>query len=83
MKISKRVREQAAMICAIAASTVLEQSDAWESIGVPRNGSAAQLIWSAIESLRPDWKPCIPPWAEVYAEAESMLRTGWTNGDET
>ena len=80
MKISKRVREEAALVMAIGASTSHEPFDVWKTLGLRKGG----LVWEltldaqheAMARLQGYIWPQIP-WHEVYAEAEAMLRTGW------
>lgn len=85
MKISKRVREEAALILAIGASTLRDHHDAWEATGVPYIGRSAAIVLDAIAVAR-DGRSRLPrnrrEWQEVYAEAESLLRCGWSPGDE-
>lgn len=81
MKISKRVREEAAMICAIAASN--EWTGDWNNrLGdppKPGKTAAGNLAWAAqrityrVWRESPHWNPSAP-----WAEAESLLRTGWS-----
>lgn len=78
MKISKKVREEAALICAIAASTP----------------SYANYYGGVVRDLglgrRPSFDVALSAWMHVHrinqdhtdAEAESLLRTGWCPGDE-
>ena len=74
MKISKRVREEAAMICAIAASN--------EGRHLPRLGTAARALADRAFMAVPYWDRDMPtfaiPMIEQWAEAESWLRTGWS-----
>lgn len=84
MKISAKVREQAAMICAIAASNEWSDFPDLPGGGMPahRDASPAHaLAWDANAVARkawlkvswPEWEPEAP-----WAEAEALLRTGWT-----
>lgn len=85
MKISKRVREEAAMICAIAASN--EWTDCLDvpGGGMPEQATtspAHELAWAANRVARKAWDEI--EWADgwrpeaPWAEAESLLRTGWS-----
>ena len=96
MKISKRVREDAALICAIAASNDTERGERpsydrevaqwiglWrgDMTKTHRHSAAVRLAlaaWIAIWNALPmgNWTP------EIDAEAESLLRCGWSPGDE-
>ena len=77
MKITKRVRDEAALICAVAASNgkpisishVVEQLD--RSID-----DAAHLAVKAWDEAHVVYR-CEGGVALEYAEAEAMLRTGW------
>lgn len=80
-KYSKRVREEAALICAIAASSGGWGSDEWsygtisQLLGLTDTDYADCLAWDAWMSL-----------GERYgysdrardAEAEALIRTGWS-----
>lgn len=84
MKISKRVREQAALICAIAACELPEEPQ-WQIRGdkalytnierwLDADVDATRLALAA-------WREVGPRrvWTQaVDAEAESLLRTGWS-----
>ena len=76
-KISKRTREQAAMICAIAASNDVNQPyvDVVETVGMRVSDQAMDLAIKAhakvIYSLVPDRDG-------ADAEAEALIRTGWS-----
>lgn len=83
MKISKKVREEAAVICAIAASNS-DLHDAYgvvqRELGGRRHNSAERLAinaWSKVFSAAADVSAPL-----VDAEAEALLRTGWCPGDE-
>lgn len=79
MKISKRTREQAALICAMWASSgdAVGLSDAQQSLGLSALARrVADLAWSAARQV-----PLACPndsWRPRCAEAEAMLRTGWS-----
>ena len=83
-RISRKVREEAALICAIAAST--------ECGGRPVFLSASGVaIDASLEAMSVAYKAAAVTdrlvykhgnFHEVDAEAESLLRTGWCPGDE-
>jgi hypothetical protein len=89
MKISKKVREQAAMICAIAASTPNEHGtrpfydvEVAQWLGLWRGTCAKTYAKEPAVKLALDaWGfvfDCGERWtAETDAEAEAILRTGW------
>jgi len=72
-------RRAAALICAIAASSLSEEgvaavllSEAAEDgLGLRRFGPACHLAAQAVTACG------VTPWPARCAEAESMLRTGW------
>lgn len=76
MRISKRVREQAAMICAIAASTP-DLAESYDMVvahlDADRGPSLdlAMCAWRRVDKAAMDL-------ANIDAEAEAMLRTGWS-----
>lgn len=77
MKIPPRVREEAALICAIAASTP-DLHDAYravcDALGIDRDGGSMSLALDAWDAARPySWSG-----GERDAEAEALLRTGWS-----
>lgn len=84
VKISKKVREEAALICAIAASggVTPERGDRrsrvygeiHRSLGVGGSDEALGLAIYAYVCLS-EFMPWTP---EFDAEAEAMIRTGWT-----
>jgi hypothetical protein len=82
VKISKKVREQAAMICAIAASTETDYGtrptyewDVAPWLGVDRCHPSVTL---ALKAWRKAFRRDGGPWTAVIdAEAEAILRTGW------
>lgn len=81
MKITKRTREQAALICAISASNW--DPNMWQAAlaaGVdPSDTTSFSLAVDAccfvVDSLG---NPHGTPNPETRAEAEALLRTGWT-----
>lgn len=82
-RISKRVRAQAVLIASCEASNpefVEDTFGAAAEIGLPKRGAAAELAFDA-------WRHVVRsrayegyehPRQAVPAEAESLLRTGWT-----
>lgn len=88
MKISKKVREEAALICALQASSDLERchpelndNDIAATLGV--DGQAILLAWNAWLYVANALGWPYPIESPVLdAEAEALLRTGWSPGDE-
>ena len=79
MKISRKVREEAALAMAICASQ--RESWPWFFDDITKNPSAqnlCRLAWDATYDDDDDARH----WRERYAEAESLLRCGWSPGDE-
>lgn len=74
MKISKRTREQAALICAIAASTDWSQCDGWDGI-IEHSGDREAVACAVAAWLDAGSDVAL---SERWAEAESLLRTGWS-----
>lgn len=79
MKISKKTREQAALICAIAASN-FDFAESYSAIVIGlwpnsrgRSDAYDLALWAWDEASRLGL-----PWPCVDAEAESLLRTGWS-----
>lgn len=76
-RISKRTREEAALICAIAASNQNSPFDgtygAEAGLGLVHNSVPGALARDALMAARPGNHA-----AETYADAEALLRTGWT-----
>jgi hypothetical protein len=71
MPISKRVRDEAAMLCALMASSNAEPCNV---LGVdPFLGASANLAREAYWAT-----PRQSPRRAEWAEAEAMLRTGWS-----
>ena len=85
MKISKRVREEAALICAASASHVTCYRSHWTAdvaTGLGIDGDAIVIAaWAILHAGRNlGWEPLEPGrlWPRSHdAEAEAMLRTGW------
>lgn len=76
---SKRVREEAALICAIAASN--RDMNDWyggvaDETGIQRQGEAFDLAIAAWCHALPASGALGP--GELDAEAEALIRTGWT-----
>lgn len=84
MNISKRAREQAALICAIAASNpdlTCSYDDVRISLGLPTHNHADRVWGKTLDSAA--WRfVCRHSHgqtnAEVDAEAEALIRTGWS-----
>lgn len=85
MKISKAVREEAALLCAIAASSFqpgpssLTTWEAGRGIGLHDSHESqwlAHQAWLAAPGV--DSNDYRTDRSERYAEAESRLRTGWS-----
>jgi len=74
MKISKRTREQAALLCSMAAcAEVASLIGASDRAGISPLSRVFTLAWNAyMES------PAASQPRATYAEAESLLRTGWS-----
>ena len=81
MKITKKVREEAALICAVSASTRVQSGTGFtysviaSHLGLDDKSPAFMLAFKAWLNARPigcDWTQ------ETDAEAEALLRTGWT-----
>ena len=71
MPISKRVRDEAAMLCALMASS---NADAINVLGVdPFLSASANLAREAYWAT-----PRQSPRRAEWAEAEALLRTGWS-----
>ena len=86
MKITRKVREEAALLCAIAASTSwelmplhedasLDHSSEWFQSGSPDvHTEAGALAIAAAATVEVGYFTADERWAE----AEAMLRTGWS-----
>ena len=81
VKISKRVREEAALICAIGASAEepMHVGAIENKVGMKRYdaGTIAAQAYCVTRPLIMN-----EPIQLAYAEAESLLRDGWSPGDE-
>jgi hypothetical protein len=80
MKITQRTRAQAALICAVTASS--NRTGEWDidaevcrDLGITPRGAAHDLATSAWMHAGKAWGALT---AEREAEAEAMLRTGWS-----
>lgn len=79
MKISKKTREQAALICAIAASNFdFAESYSAIAIGLWPNGRGRSDAYDLALRAWDEASRLGLPWPCVDAEAESLLRTGWS-----
>jgi hypothetical protein len=90
MKITKQLREDAAVLCAIAASTdwcdnkgslAVATAEIYSPYGpVPdKTLEAGMLAWKAERVAYAAWRESQHWTPETHwAEAEAMLRTGWT-----
>lgn len=85
MRFSKKMREEAIMICAVAASTpwlTCNYRETRMSLGLPSYSQPGTAWGHTLESLA--WRyvcqqqGCDHSTAEVDAEAEALLRTGWS-----
>lgn len=80
-RISKRVREEAALLCALRASYFGGSPNGFYVVDYVASecgiGPAAlSLAWAALDAIplaRSEYNA-----SECWAEAEAMLRTGWT-----
>lgn len=83
MKISKKTREQAALICAIAASN-FDFAESYSAIAIglwPNSRGRSDAYDLAHDLAFRAWDEASRlglPWPCVDAEAESLLRTGWS-----
>jgi hypothetical protein len=80
-RISKEVREEAAMICAIAASCRFTGAEAGDATGASELAmSLAYRSW--FHSMHGSSHRFGSDWSQDWAEAEALLRTGWSPGDK-
>lgn len=85
MRISKRVRNEAAMIAALGASSCIAkvcgygQHHTW----LMSSHAASKLASNAYQEVLDDCASIHYDWRAVWAEAEALLRTGWTPGGES
>lgn len=79
MKISKRIREEAALIlahCASGREFAVYTSDAAEWLEMPLDTGAHRLAFDAADHVQ---RITLAGWRrEDYAEAEALLRCGWS-----
>lgn len=75
MKITKRVREEAALYCSALASSPGIWRHCHSDYEV--SGDAFELWWNAYKYVR-DARDADGNGREWCAEAEALLRTGWT-----
>ena len=75
MRISKKLRDEAATICAVCASEPI-------FLGASRASAALGFRFDAIQLACHAWMAAAYPHnldsPLAYAEAEALLRTGWT-----
>ena len=82
-RISRRTREQAALICAIAASTPsMTEAYALVRVNARTDDAAYALAFGAWVQAHGDRGWSSPADPAVDAEAEALLRCGWSPGDE-
>jgi hypothetical protein len=79
-RISKRTRDRAALICQIAASNeIWNYTDIARRLGYRGDDEASLAAHAyAVVTVRGGMRPL----AERDAEAESLLRCGWSPGDK-
>lgn len=79
MKISKRVREEAIVLCSIAASNY---DVTIHDLGISSDHPALQLASDARFAVDPKmyFRPC-DEYQNAAREAEGLLRDGWCPGD--
>lgn len=91
MKISKKTREEAALICAVAASNEASfppcpyYSDVANALGLDysQDGWSRDSVMLAVDAWQHVLSNTTGAWRwrrEHDAEAECLLRTGWTPG---
>jgi hypothetical protein len=80
-RISKRVREEAALVMAVCASNDCGTIDACNWLDLPHWGDRDDLETAAFIAALEAWRHWLGKYRkprEAYAEAEAMLRTGWS-----
>jgi hypothetical protein len=85
MKITKRTREQAALICQMAASSSSRRRshgthDTCAALGVDQDSESAELAVEAFLVALSAWLKWLGPNRRpipAFAEAEALLRCGW------
>lgn len=73
MKITKKVREEAALLLSVAACTPANIASAATAMGASE--SARELAHDAFYDRS---VPFLDPWHATYAAAEQLLRSGWS-----
>jgi hypothetical protein len=80
-RISKKVREEAALLCALAASNHWHGARPHHPQGPipPKDSEAGRLAYAAEKLTWSIWRKS-PLWTSEahWAEAEALLRCGWT-----
>ena len=77
----RKVREEAKLILAVCASNGVGTLGACEALGIKPDSASDKLVHAAFMAAYPAWKLWLGPNRKprpVYAEAEAVLRTGWT-----
>jgi len=75
VKISAKLRRDAADACAIMATLRANYDFTVNVSDTVLNGPAGRLAWKAFHTASPEVGTAL---AEYWAEAEAMLREGWT-----
>jgi hypothetical protein len=79
MRITRRVREEAAVLASAGACAGEHQCFVFEAFKTPRFTQALSLLYSAYQAVRvDDHDGEVERRRQEWAEAEAMLRTGWT-----
>ncbi len=82
MKISKKTRDEAILLCSAIASNGAEEFSIWDAnaaLGLEYDGPADMLRYNAWREIR----RFAVEWSRTdFAEAECLLRDGWSPGDE-
>jgi hypothetical protein len=74
MRISKGTRDRAADLCSMAAcSSKASLVHAADACDIEQGSEEFDLAWQAFIT-----SPVLTPFRATYAEAESLIRTGWT-----
>lgn len=80
MRVLRKVRNEAILILAVCASNQVGTLKACEWLGIDGGSESNKLITLAFRPALNAWSKWLGPHRKprpVYAEAESMLRTGW------
>lgn len=83
-RISKKTRDEAILICAIAASSAGITPYTWITDSLRASDASYSLACAAVEKVhesKPRYKKGVAEWCEQDAEAECLLRDGWSPGD--